>query len=201
MIKSFIFDVGKVIVPFELDNGIKLIANCCDLSSTDIRGKIFGSREILLFESGKISANEFFDSVKTSINLRMDFDEFVSAWNSIFIFEPIISDDLIKSLSKDYRLIILSDTNEIHFSFIKQRFPIMRYFGDFVLSHEVGFLKPAPEIFQAAIEKAECLPEECFFTDDKKDNVDGAIGFGINAVQFFSADQFETELQQRNLIK
>ena len=118
MIKSIIFDVGKVIVPFELDNAMKNLETYCDLSSTDIRGKIFGSREILLFESGKISASEFFDSVKTSINLRMNFDEFVTAWNSIFIFESIISDDLIKSLSEDYRLIILSDTNEIHFSFI-----------------------------------------------------------------------------------
>ena len=87
------------------------------------------------------------------------------------------------------------NTNELHFEFIKQNFPILQYFDDFVLSYEVGALKPFPEIFKTAIEKANCLPEECFFTDDRKPNVLGAQKIGIKAVQFLSVEQLTKSIQ------
>lgn len=200
MIKTFIFDLGKVIVPFELDNEMKMLEAVCDFSHLEIRQKIFASQEVLLFETGKIAPEEFFDFLKNLLHLRMNFEEFVRAWNSIFSLEPIVPENLIERLSKKYRLVILSDTNTLHFEFIRENFPILRFFDDFVVSYEVGFVKPAPEIFQAAVEKAVCLPEECFFTDDREINIEGAKQFGINAVQFISAAQFGTELEKRNLL-
>ena len=200
MIKTFIFDLGKVIVPFELDNQMKILETVCDFKHTEIREKIVAAEELRLFETGKISAEELFETLKKLLGLRMNFDEFVTAWNSIFLLEPIVSEELIEKLSKKYRLIILSDTNEIHFNFIKQKFPILRFFDDFVLSYEVGFVKPSEEIFRAAVEKANCAADECLFTDDREGNVAGALKFGIDAILFTSAAQFEKEIRGRNLI-
>lgn len=200
MIKTFIFDLGKVIVPYEINRGLESFANCCDLSSAEIGGKFFGSDESRLFETGKISTVEFFEAVRRKLYLKMNFEEFADAWNSIFLLEPIIPQDFVRQLAEKYRLIILSDTNELHISFIKKNFSVLRYFDEFVVSYEVGHFKPAKEMFQVAVEKAECLPEECFFTDDKKENIDKAREFGINAVQFVSFDQFEAELRKRQLI-
>jgi glucose-1-phosphatase len=200
MIKTIIFDLGKVIVPFELDNQMKILETVCDLKHTEISEKIFAAEELGLFETGKISAENLFETLKELLGLRMNFDEFVTAWSSIFLLEPIISEDLIEKLSKKYRLIILSDTNELHFNFIKQNFPILRFFDDFVLSYEVGFLKPAAEIFQAAVEKANCAANECLFTDDREGNIAGALKFGINAILFTSAEQFENEIRRQKLI-
>lgn len=200
-IKTFIFDLGKVIVPFELDNQYKIIESVCDFSRVDIEKTVRESIEIIYLEEGKIRPEKLFQSFKKLLGLRMNFEEFVQAWNSIFSsFEPLISEDLIKKLAANHRMIILSDTNELHFEFIKQNFPILRHFDDFVLSYEVGFVKPAPEIFRAAIEKAKCAPEECFYTDDRIINIEGAKKLGINAVQFISAPELEAELERRNLI-
>jgi glucose-1-phosphatase len=200
MIKTIIFDLGKVIVPFELDNQMKILEAVCDLKHSEIREKIFAAEELRLFETGKIPAENLFETLKELLGLRMDFDEFVTAWNSIFLLEPIVSENFIEKLSKKYRLIILSDTNEIHFEFIKQNFPILRFFDDFVLSYEVGFLKPAAEIFQAAVEKANCAADECLFTDDREGNIAGALKFGIDAILFTSAEQFENEIRRQKLI-
>lgn len=200
MIKTIIFDLGKVIVPFELDNQMKILESVCNLKHAEIREKIYAAEEIKLFETGKISAEELFKVLKKTLNLRMNFDEFVAAWNSIFSLEPIVSETLVERLSKKYRLIVLSDTNKLHFEFIRRNFPILRFFDEFVLSYEVGFLKPSPEIFQAAIEKANCAAEECFFVDDREANVAGALKFGINAVLFTSAEKFIGELENRGLI-
>lgn len=200
MIKTFIFDLGKVIVPFELDNQMKILEAVCDFKHAEIREKIFALEELMLFETGKIKARDLFEVLRKTLDLRMNFNDFIAAWNSIFTLEPIISESFIEQLSKKYRLIILSDTNKLHFEFIKDNFPILQFFDDFVLSYEVGFVKPSAEIFRAAVEKAGCAADECFFTDDKEANIAGAIKFGINAVQFVSAAQFEREIKLRNLI-
>ncbi len=200
MIKTFIFDLGKVIVPFELDNQMKILEAVCAFKHSEIKEKIFAAEEITLFETGKISAEELFEVLKKTLDLQMNFAEFVEAWNSIFSLEPIVSEHLIEKLSQKYRLIVLSDTNELHFEFIKRNFPILRFFSDFVLSYEIGFVKPSAEIFQVAVERAGCAADECFFTDDKETNIAGALEFGINAVQFTSAAQFEREIEARNLI-
>ncbi len=200
MIKTLIFDLGKVIVPFELDNQMKILETVGDFKSVEIRAKIFAFEELMLFETGVISAAELFEVLKRTLGLRMNFAGFVTAWNSIFSPEPIISETLIEKLSRKYRLIILSDTNELHFDFIKRNFPILRFFDDFVLSYKVGFVKPSPEIYRAAVEAAGCAADECFFTDDKAANIAGAIKFGINAVLFESAAQFEREIKARHLL-
>ncbi len=200
MIKTFIFDLGKVIVNYDHSRITQRIEQFCDYKSEEIHKKIFASTVIHDYDLGKISSLQFFESVKDSLNLRMNFAEFAAVWNSTFDLEPIISEELIEKLAAKYRLIVLSDTNELHFEFIKQNFPILQYFDDFVLSYQVGAVKPAAEIFQIAIEKSDCLPEECFFTDDREGNVQGAKSFGINVVQFISSAQFEDFLQKQGLL-
>lgn len=200
MIKTIIFDLGKVIVPFEVERALKIFESVSDFSSEEIREQYIGVEASDLFHKGKISADELFDLFKKDLNLRMTFNEFVNAWNSIFFLEPILSEKLFQKLSQNYRLLILSDTNELHFEFIKPKFPHLNYFDDFVLSHEVGALKPSPKMYKAAIEKANCLAEECFFTDDKLENIEGAKEFGIDAVQFISVEQFKSELITRGLL-
>lgn len=200
MIKTIIFDLGNVIIPFDINTGVENAAKFSDSSDDEIREKFFDGKLSQDYHSGKISEDKFYESVKKSLDLRMSFQQFVDAWNSIFLSETILPDGLLEKLAQKHRLIILSDTNKLHFEFIKQNFSIMRHFDDFVLSHKVGFQKPSTEIFEAAIEKARCLPEECFYTDDKKLYIEKAKEFGIDAVQFISIEQFESELKKRRLI-
>lgn len=195
MIKTFIFDLGKVIVNFDHSRIIKRIEQSCDLKSDEIYKIVFTSTTVRDYETGKISSLDFYSEVKKLLNLRMNFTEFADAWNSTFDMEPILSEKFIESLSKSYRLLVLSDTNELHFEFIKANFPIMHFFDDYVLSYQIDAVKPDPKIFLAAIEKANCLPEECFFTDDRSGNIEGAQSVGINALQFISAEQFEISIQ------
>jgi len=83
---------------------------------------------------------------------------------------------------------------------IRRNYPILRHFDEFVLSYEIGSMKPAAKIYQEAIARSGCAAEECFFTDDILVNVEAAREHGIDAVQFHSADQLENELRLRSLI-
>ena len=196
MIKAFIFDLGKVIVPYDHDRGLRLLERRCGFSTDDLRRKIYASEEFNLYQVGKISSGEFYERLKTILDLKMDFEEFVRAWNHTFTLTPIIEESFVENLSKKFRLLILSDTNELHFKFILENFPVMRHYGDIVLSYEVGFLKPSEEIFRVAVERANCSAEECVFTDDLPVNVEAARRLGINAIQFVSPEQFQKDLAE-----
>jgi HAD superfamily hydrolase (TIGR01509 family) len=82
---------------------------------------------------------------------------------------------------------------------IRHAFPHIKRFDYCVLSHEVGALKPAPAMYQAALRHAECRPEECFFTDDIEEYVDGAKRMGIDAVQFTGYEALLGELRSRGV--
>ncbi len=98
-------------------------------------------------------------------------------------------------------MLALSNTNPIHFAMVKEAYPLLRQFHDFVLSYEVGAAKPEAKIYREAIVRARCNPEECFFIDDLAVNVEAAREHGMDAVQFLSAEQLDRELRFRGLLE
>lgn len=169
-------------------------------SPDEIFSKAISSEVVREYSVGAITTTEFYEAVIRELDISMSFEDFFQAWNCTFVPEPILPERIIKSLSEKYKLLVLSDTNEMHFDYIKENFPILDYIDDFILSHKVNVVKPSAEIFQAVVKIAGCKPEECFFVDDLQVNVEGAKRFGLNAMQFISAEQFEEELKIRNLI-
>jgi len=93
---------------------------------------------------------------------------------------------MLEGLAARYRLVLLSNTNAIHFPSDPRELPLLRHFHDWILSYEVHAMKPRREIFQAALERCGCRPEECFYTDDIAAYIEAAQRLGIDAVQFES---------------
>ena len=57
-----------------------------------------------------------------------------------------------------------------------------------VSSARIGAVKPNPEIYLAAAERAHCRPERCLFVDDTQANVDGAAAVGMHSVHYTGVD-------------
>jgi HAD superfamily hydrolase (TIGR01509 family) len=55
---------------------------------------------------------------------------------------------------------------------------------EFVLSSEVGFLKPDARIFQYALDRLGAAPQAAVFVDDKVSYCRGAQALGLGAIQF-----------------
>jgi putative hydrolase of the HAD superfamily len=200
VIKAILFDLGNVIVPFDFKRAYSRLGPLCGCPVTEIRGRILSTDLIQRFETGRIAAEPFVSELSTLLGLKTTYREFCELWSSIFFEETLLPESLIAGLGGRHRLLILSNTNPIHFSMLQERYELFRYFDDFVLSYEVGALKPDTTIYRTAIERAECRPEECFFTDDIAINVDAARINGMDAIQFQSAAQLEEELRARGLL-
>jgi glucose-1-phosphatase len=128
----------------------------------------------------------------------MDYADFCRAWSSIF-YGQLIPDRVLESLAARYRLVLLSNTNAIHFEMVREAYPLLRHFHELVLSYEVRLMKPDARIYHAAIERAGCKAEECFYTDDIAENVAAGRREGLDAVQFETAEQLEHEMRKRGI--
>jgi len=167
---------------------------------TEISARLRSTDLVSRFETGRIASEPFVGELSTLLGLKTTYSEFCDLWTSVFFEDTLVPESLIAGLHGRHRLLVLSNTNPIHFSMLKARYPVFSHFDDFVLSYEVGALKPDARIYRKAIERAECLPEECFFTDDIAINVEAARKNGMDAVQFFSAERLEEELKARGLL-
>jgi HAD superfamily hydrolase (TIGR01509 family) len=107
---------------------------------------------------------------------------------------------LNRRLAARAELWIISNTNKLHFDFLRDRFPFFGFFKGFVLSHEVGAMKPDPRIFREALARAGSKASESLFVDDQLVNVEAARELGIEAFQFLSPDQCRSELRKRQLL-
>lgn len=199
MIKTIIFDLGGVIVPLDFKRGYAAIEARCGVPAADVPKRIASTDIVRRFETGQMAPDVFAQELCALFDMQIGFDEFCSLWSSIFPPHTLVSDDLLRRLSERYRMVLLSNTNDIHWRMIKDNYPLVRHFHSYILSYEVGALKPSHVIYEAAIRAAECRPEECFFTDDVLPYVEGALKAGIDAVQFTSADQLETDLRTRGV--
>ncbi|HSJ12175.1 MAG TPA: HAD family phosphatase, partial [Gillisia sp.] len=136
------------------------------------------------YEKGLISSADFLNSYISEYNLEKD--HIVQSWNSILLDFPEYRFDFIKKLSenKNYRLFLLSNTNEIHIDWIKENVPFFEDFKNcfeaFYLSHEIHFRKPDAAIYKFVLDTHDLRPEESLFIDDTKENTDAAAAIGIH---------------------
>jgi glucose-1-phosphatase len=198
MHKAIIFDLGKVLVPFDFKIGYRALEAACPYRADEIPRQIAKTGLVQRLEKGLIGPPDFVERLSEALELRLEYADFCRAWSSIF-YGQLLADALLESLAARYRLLLLSNTNSIHWEMVRENYPMIRYFHDRILSFEVHFMKPEPEIFQAAVARAGCRAEECFFTDDMADNVEAAKRLGMDAVQFESAAQLEREMARRGI--
>ena len=61
-------------------------------------------------------------------------------------------------------------------------------------------MKPDSKIYESAIARTGVEPERIFFTDDRPENVEGAVTQGIDAVLFTSVPDLMNELKNRGVV-
>jgi putative hydrolase of the HAD superfamily len=200
MHKAILFDLGKVLVNFDFGRAYEKLEPICGYGTPEIRRRIAATGLVEQLETGLVEPRAFVPPVCAALGIPADYDQFCRIFNCIFS-ETLVPEALLEDLARRYRLILLSNTNAMHFEILQENYGhMLRHFNKLILSHEVRAMKPNPAIYRAAVEAAECPPEECFYTDDIPIFVEAARKMGIDAVQFESREQLERELGSRGML-
>lgn len=200
MLRTILFDLGNVVLYFSHEKMFHQMGALAGMSGEEIRRLVQEHNVIREFETGRMSRPDVHRLFESWTGKTVDRRRLMRAISNIFTpNESLIS--LFDQLKKaGLRLVLLSNTNIAHISFVKQRFDVLSRFDQLVLSYEVGAMKPDPPIYEAALKAIGCEPSECFYTDDIVENVERARGFGLQAEVFIDTKTFVSHLEQRNLI-
>ncbi|MFZ2800321.1 MAG: Alpha-D-glucose-1-phosphate phosphatase YihX [Deltaproteobacteria bacterium ADurb.Bin135] len=205
MIKLFVFDLGNVILPFEHRQiAVKLHEKSTEkeaFTPEQLFDVMFDLQNGLInpYEEGLMSSAEFLSNLKRQFRLDIDMNAFSNIWNPIFRDDPEVNKVIFYLKEKRYPLFLLSNTNELHFSYIMENYPIVHWFDEWLLSFEVGAKKPKQRIYDAIFEKMDVKPNEVFYVDDISKYVETAQQLGLNGVVFRSAAQLWDFIQKNGI--
>jgi len=180
-IKTLIFDFGDVFINLDKQGAMKKALALFD--SETLESDIIDIN--IQFEIGKISTTEFVEFYKSKFKTLSE-TTIIDTWNSIIEDFPKYRLDFIKDLAqkKEFKLILLSNTNNLHIDFIKQNVPFYEdfksYFDVFYLSQEIHLRKPNADIFEFVLKENNLIANECLFIDDIKENTNTAEDLGFN---------------------
>lgn len=197
MIKTIIFDLGNVIVEVDRTNLFKELTANSNETIEYIKKAYGNSSTRRLFERGELQPKEFYNKITNELNLNMPFNKFKKIYCDIFTLNENV-EKIIKKLKRNFKLVLLSNTDVWHFEYIKNKYKIIDTFDDYVLSYEVGCRKPNPLIFLKALKKAKASPFNCLYFDDILEFVYAARLLGINAFRYKNFKKLKNDLARFN---
>ena len=188
--KAIIFDMGGVLVDLDIEacrqaykeglgfNEIDEILDPCHQKG------IFGD-----MEAGKITADEFRDYVIAHSRPGVTGEDVDKALHHILVGIAPYKIDMLRRLSADYDIYMLSNNNAICLPFSSKMFddagiPLKDIFIKCFFSFEMKALKPSKAFYQAVVQEIGLPAEQMLFIDDSQRNVDGSIEAGLPAVYY-----------------
>ena len=197
MIKNIIFDIGNVILQFDIK---EVIPNFTKKESEKqfIINNIINSPEWLqysLIDTGCISREQAIEIVEDRTNHINDelIEKFWYRYNDYsFINDNVI--DIIKELKeKDYKIYLLSNINSHTYNHIKDN-KLFNLVDGYVFSYIEHQVKPYVGIYNTLLERYKLIPRECLFIDDNIKNIKTANELGIQGKKVIP-DNFESVVQ------
>lgn len=186
-IKNIILDYGNVIFMIDFARvrqafialGIK---NVDDFFGHRAQDPIFDT-----FDRGEINAATFRDGIRERTNRPDLTDQQIDdAWNALLIGVPEGKHATLEYLKTKYRTFLLSNNNEIHYTYcmqhIQDKYGIAdnsEFFEKTYYSHLMGSRKPEPEIFERVITETGIVSGETVFIDDSPQHLATAAKLGL----------------------
>ena len=184
MIKNLVFDLGNVLIEWNSEKILTYFEPEKERRQV-LRQAIFESGVWHQTDKGELSLKEACEEVLTQLDAS-----YHSAIKNIFYhwYEVVyVYSDLQERIrlwvAQDYRIYILSTTCEIFYHIEKAGLlPIYPLLSGYILSSEVGVVKPEAEIYQKLLKKYGLDPVESVFIDDIQANLDTAAELGFETI-------------------
>ena len=199
MIKNIIFDFGDIFINLDKEATYREMAKLGVSKITPQMIQVYQE-----YEKGLMETSDFINYFSSSFPILNK--DLIFACNAVLLDFPVNRLRFLQEIahSEKYRLFLLSNTNDLHITSVKNSVGIPFFtefkncFEQFYLSHEINLRKPDKEIYEFVLNLNQLIPEETLFVDDLKENTDAARSLGIHVWNLNPTTDNVTELFQKN---
>lgn len=177
-----VFDLGKVLVDFDYSVAARKIAAQADQSAAQVQELLDHSPLLFRFEHGHMTAQEFFDTVRSETKFRGSYEEFTAAFADIFSEMPRMIQLHGELRGQKIPTFIFSNTNEMAIHHVRRNFPFFGKFDGYILSYEHGAMKPDARLYEVVESKTGRSGAEILYIDDRAENVAGGAARGWRTI-------------------
>ena len=182
MTRCILFDFGNVIALFDHMIACTALAALSrrPLDAQDVYERVFTTTLEADYDCGRVSTAAFIERLRQDLQLDASDEAIARAWCDIFTPNPAIEALVVQEKRRATRLVLASNTNELHHQWFSGMFErVLQQFDEQVLSFRVGARKPAVQFFEACICASGVVPEAIVYLDDRQDYVAAASALGI----------------------
>lgn len=178
--------MGGVLINLDKDACINAFQQIGFTNIEQYIGKYVQNGVFSSFEKGEIDTQTFIRTIQLHIEYSVNDEAIVEAWCAMLLDIPEHKLSLLRRLKKSHRLLMLSNTNVIHFETIKHNYfekdgySMHDYFEKCYLSHQLQCAKPDTNIYEIMLRDAGIEPHETLFIDDSADNIATAHELGFH---------------------
>jgi putative hydrolase of the HAD superfamily len=197
-IRVIVSDLGKVLLPFEVERVWRALNPHFGVTHEEARKVVQALFRETRFGAGGCEGAEFHRLLVQRTGLRLPYEAFCVAWSDMFWEDEAVI-RLIAEAPVEKRY-LLSNTNDIHWTFIRERYPhVLEPFDRLVASHELGLEKPDPAIYEWVVRDSGYPAAAHLFIDDIRENVEAARGVGMDGIVHTDSETLWQEFRQRGL--
>jgi FMN phosphatase YigB (HAD superfamily) len=183
-LKTVIFDFGNVVGLFDHGQTLRKLTPYTNLSAEEMFTRVYEGTLEDEVEKGLIATPEFLSRAHALWELRCDIDFLGRSIADIFTPNPEVC-ALIPKLRPHYRVMLGSNTNDLHATQFRRQFAdVLGHFDALVLSYEIGHRKPFAGFYQHCQKLAQAEPHEIVFIDDMNANIDAALKYGWHGIVY-----------------
>jgi putative hydrolase of the HAD superfamily len=196
-IKNIIFDFGGVILNIDYQLTVEAFKES-GLDNFDLLYSKASQNQVFdKLETGKISPAQFRQEIREISGLLLSDEQIDYAWNKIILDMPRHRIDFLLKLKEKYRILLLSNTNKIHYDLYLKQLQAMGFnsfddiFEKAYFSHEIGLRKPDPAVYRYVMDEKALQAQSTLFIDDSLQNITIADKMGIQCHWLHQGAEFE----------
>ncbi|HPQ20614.1 MAG TPA: HAD family phosphatase [Saprospiraceae bacterium] len=190
-IETILFDFGGVLLDLDSDRAYTSLSELLGIDFYRIKDSKAQYKFLLDYEQGKISREVFIWNIqrlakgKTPQPLNI-----IKAWNAMLLGWDEHKFEVLRQLKNRYRIMILSNTNELHIDWVNRDLKKRNRYDDFqdlfegnlYYSFQMGLIKPSIEIFKELISQSGIEPSKTLFIEDTEQNLIPAQSLGMQGL-------------------
>ena len=189
MVHNVIFDFGNVLGTLDKHLSCKRLADYSkSLSAQEIYNLLVDGELEKSAEMGFIDSETFAQRIIEAIDApTLSPERCIKIWGDIFTHNHGMIELVTNLKNHGIAIVVLSNTNGVHWQYVR-KLDVIRFLEEwgvpFILSYELGVMKPDPIIYRSALSALGCAAEDAVFIDDIPENVDAARKLGMAGIEY-----------------